>query len=224
VESALDEVATVLKSDYLGLEVINGNESTSWPICMVSFVMVSVANNLSDCSFSQGLMKFIAWSQLNPRVIAGVKSDLNMVPLPFGYKSYRYSRLADGLLILSNPSADNQPMSLDNLRKMIDLMGLVTCNGNRAYDVTMLIGEGLLFNLYPAWMDSYSSSNIELKYFENPTTTAITDLIASTQPTTPPATSAAAATVVCCLSWFHWGGDVILTPLDCLQTLWTLAP
>ncbi len=64
---------------------------------------------------------------------------------------------------------------------MIDLMGLVTCNGNRAFDVTMLIGEGLLFNLYPAWMDAYSSSNVELKYFENPTAVAMTDLHACTQ-------------------------------------------
>ena len=64
---------------------------------------------------------------------------------------------------------------------MIDLMGLVTCNGNRAFDVTMLIGEGLLFNLYPAWMDAYSSSNVELKYFENPTAVAMADLHACTQ-------------------------------------------
>jgi hypothetical protein len=63
---------------------------------------------------------------------------------------------------------------------MIDLMGLVTCNGNRAFDVTMLIGEGLLFNLYPAWMDAYLSSNIKLKYFENPTSLAIADLQACT--------------------------------------------
>ena len=63
---------------------------------------------------------------------------------------------------------------------MIDLMGLVTCNGNRAFDVTMLIGEGVLFNLYPAWMDAYLSSNINLKYFENPTSLAIADLQACT--------------------------------------------
>jgi hypothetical protein len=108
VESALSEVAPNLKSDYLGIEVINGNESASWPICMVSFAMVSVANNLSDCSYTQGLLKFIAWSQLNPRVIAGVKSDLNMVPLPFGYKTYIF---ATPLLvsIFSTNKPTNQP-------------------------------------------------------------------------------------------------------------------
>ncbi|ELR13234.1 uncharacterized protein ACA1_339720 [Acanthamoeba castellanii str. Neff] len=51
VESALNEVTDNLESDYLGLEVINGNNSASWPICMVSFVLVNVSNNLPDCSY-----------------------------------------------------------------------------------------------------------------------------------------------------------------------------
>jgi hypothetical protein len=110
VESALSEVAPNLKSDYLGIEVINGNQSASWPICMVSFAMVSVANNLSDCSYIQGLLKFIAWSQLNPRVIAGVKSDLNMVPLPFGYKTYTFANPPPPLFfIFSTNKPNNAP-------------------------------------------------------------------------------------------------------------------
>jgi hypothetical protein len=178
VESALNEVTGNLQSDYLGLEVINGNNSASWPICMVSFVLVNVSNNLPDCSYIQGLMKFIAWSQLNPRVIAAVKSDLNMVPLPFGYKTYTFAKFPSVTLEVSIFSCKKTNTSI--YRKMIDLMGLVTCNGNRAFDVTMLIGEGVLFNLYPAWMDAYLSSNIELKYFENPTSLAIADLQACT--------------------------------------------
>ena len=98
VEAALDEVIDKLESDYLGLDVINGNNSASWPMCMVSFVLVNVSNNLPDCSYIQGLMKFIAWSQLNPRVIAAVKSDLNMAPLPFGYKKYIFANLPHPLL------------------------------------------------------------------------------------------------------------------------------
>jgi hypothetical protein len=64
--------------------------------------------------------------------------------------------------------------------KMIDLMGLITCNRDRAFDSTLLIGEGLLFNLYPAWMDAYLSSNIQLSYFESATATAISDFQACT--------------------------------------------
>jgi hypothetical protein len=180
VESAFNEVTDKLESDYLGLEVVNGNDSASWPICMVSFAALNVSNKQPDCSYIQGLMKFIAWSQLNPHVIAGVKSDLNMAPLPFGYKTYvlGYPCLLPGSIsILQLTSHNGCPPTH---RKMIDLMGLITCNGNRAFDVTMLIGEGLLFNLYPVWMDAYLSSNVELKYFENPTSLAVADLDACT--------------------------------------------
>jgi hypothetical protein len=55
-------------------------------------------------------------------------------------------------------------------------MGLVTCNQERAFDITLLIGEGLLFNLYTSWMDAFPSSSIQLKYFEASTSAAITDL------------------------------------------------
>lgn len=50
------------------------------------------------------------------------------------------------------------------------------CNGNHVFNVTMLIGKGLLFNLYLVWMDVYLLSNVQLKYFENPTSLAVTDL------------------------------------------------
>ena len=63
---------------------------------------------------------------------------------------------------------------------MIDLMGSIQCNGDRAFANTLLVGEGVFFNLYTSWMDAYLSSNIELKYFENPTALAIADLEACT--------------------------------------------
>jgi hypothetical protein len=63
---------------------------------------------------------------------------------------------------------------------MIDLLGSVECNGNRAFDVTWLIGEGLAFNIYDSWMDNYQSSNILLRYFSKPPSVAIADLDACT--------------------------------------------
>jgi hypothetical protein len=65
---------------------------------------------------------------------------------------------------------------------MIDLMGTVLCNGERAFGLTWLIGEGLAFNLYNTWMSSYQSSNVLLRYFQNPTATAIADLAGRTWP------------------------------------------
>jgi hypothetical protein len=63
---------------------------------------------------------------------------------------------------------------------MIDLLGTVKCNGVRAFAETWLIGEGIEFNLYNAWMDVFTSSNVELRYFENPASVAVADLTACT--------------------------------------------
>ena len=62
--------------------------------------------------------------------------------------------------------------------KMLDVMGKITCNGERAFALTWLVGEGLAFNLYSSWMDAYQSSNILLSYYQNPTSVAISDLAA----------------------------------------------
>ncbi len=63
---------------------------------------------------------------------------------------------------------------------MIDLLGTVKCNGVRAFAETWLIGEGIEFNLYNAWMDVFTSSNVQLRYFANPASVAIADLTACT--------------------------------------------
>jgi hypothetical protein len=63
---------------------------------------------------------------------------------------------------------------------MIDLLGTVKCNGVRAFAETWLIGEGIEFNLYNAWMDVFTSSNVKLRYFENSASVAIADLTACT--------------------------------------------
>jgi hypothetical protein len=88
VTSALGEMTDDIKSDYLGAYVVNGNKSTSWPMCLASFVLIRPESNISDCSYITGLMSFIAWSQLNPHVITEVQDELGLVPLPFGYKTY----------------------------------------------------------------------------------------------------------------------------------------
>jgi hypothetical protein len=59
-------------------------------------------------------------------------------------------------------------------------MGNILCNQDRAFTITWLIGEGLSFNLYTVWMTEYLSSNIRLRYFQNPTSVAIADMSACT--------------------------------------------
>jgi hypothetical protein len=87
VQSAFTEVTGELTSTYLGADALNGNLSTSWPICAVAFMVIPVSVNTTDCSYIQGLLGFAAWSQLNPHIIETVQ-ELGYVPLPFGYKTY----------------------------------------------------------------------------------------------------------------------------------------
>jgi hypothetical protein len=63
---------------------------------------------------------------------------------------------------------------------MIDLLGTIRCNGDRAFTETWLIGEGIEFNVYNAWIAGFTSSNTNLRYFENTAEEAIDNLIACT--------------------------------------------
>lgn len=67
-----------------------------------------------------------------------------------------------------------------NFRKLIDNLGRIICNNERAFKLSWLIGEGLNFNLYTKWMDNYNSANIRLRYFQGATPVAIADMAACT--------------------------------------------
>lgn len=69
-------------------------------------------------------------------------------------------------------------------RKMIDLLGTVTCNGNRAFTLTWLIGEGVAFSLYDTWINAYLSSELRLRVYSNPTNVAKADLAQCALPLT----------------------------------------
>lgn len=87
VQSALTEASNNLTSTYLGVDPINGELPHSWPICSVTFLVVVLNTTSADCSPIQGLLSFVAWSQITPAVISKI-TELSFVPLPFGYKTY----------------------------------------------------------------------------------------------------------------------------------------
>lgn len=153
VTSAMNEVADQLTSSWLGVDVINGNLSTSWPICMITYIVLASSANVSDCTYIHSVLEFVAWSQLNPEVIARIP-EFEFAPLPFGFKT-----------------------------KLIDLMGLIMCNSERAYGQTYLIGEGAQFNVYSAWMQEYASPDIRLRYFPGSDDAALNDLANCTSAT-----------------------------------------
>lgn len=63
---------------------------------------------------------------------------------------------------------------------MVDLLGTITCNGNRGFAQTWLVGEGREFNIYNVWMSVFASSNVKLRYFNNTGAAALADLSACT--------------------------------------------
>ena len=74
----------------MGAGAINGNLSTSWPFTMVNYALLPANATTKDCSFTQGFLAFLGWTQLNSRAVTEVAS-LGYVPLPFGYKTYVHS-------------------------------------------------------------------------------------------------------------------------------------
>ena len=87
MQSALEEVVVDLTASYLGLNVLNGTESTSWPMCLVSYVGVYVLQNIADCSRLKSGLLFLAWSQLTPHVSNQIMA-LGYAPLPFGFQTF----------------------------------------------------------------------------------------------------------------------------------------
>lgn len=71
----------------LGIDVINGNGSNSWPMCMISVFLVRQSTSALDCSPLESLLEFIIWSQLNIHVYNKIQ-ELGYTPLPLGYKAY----------------------------------------------------------------------------------------------------------------------------------------
>jgi hypothetical protein len=92
-------VADEIQADYIGAYVLNGNLSTSWPMCLVTYVGFYQHTNATDCSKMASLMEFVAWSQLNPFVISQVETELSMAPLPFGFKTYDDPSIAHSMLV-----------------------------------------------------------------------------------------------------------------------------
>jgi hypothetical protein len=176
---------------------------------MVNYALLPLNLTTSDCTFIQGFLAFLAWTQLNDRAVAQATS-LGYVPLPFGYKTYAV------LLHLCVRCSITRLWCISpyrtSLRRLIDLMGNIHCNQDRAFTITWLIGEGLSFNLYTVWMAEYLSGNIRLRYFQNPTSIAISDMGACM--------ALPSHVLISCATFAHY---FLWTPFFAGQTTWTLA-
>jgi hypothetical protein len=56
-------------------------------------------------------------------------------------------------------------MAVPFRERLIDLLGTVKCNGQKAHSAEYLIGMGSPISLYTAWAVAYSSVTVKIKYF-----------------------------------------------------------
>ncbi len=55
---------------------------------------------------------------------------------------------------------------------MIDWLGVVQCNGQRAHSAQYLVGTGTPLSIHMAWSVAYSSAEVRVKYFASTATQA----------------------------------------------------
>jgi hypothetical protein len=87
VESAMEEVYDLVNAGNLAVDVMNGSQPTSWPMCMLSFAVFFTNQSRADCSQLTEFISFFAWAQLNQRAEELMRS-LGYSPLSLAYKAY----------------------------------------------------------------------------------------------------------------------------------------
>lgn len=87
VSLALGEAVAMISSSYMGTGAVNGNLLTLWPLTMVNYALLLLNLTTLDCTFIQGFLAFLGWTQLNNCAVTQAML-LGYMPLPFGYKMY----------------------------------------------------------------------------------------------------------------------------------------
>ena len=57
------------------------------------------------------------------------------------------------------------PLDIAYRRYLIDVMGTITCNGDRASSSAYVLGLGGPLPVYTAWASEYTDTALKLKYF-----------------------------------------------------------
>jgi hypothetical protein len=65
------------------------------------------------------------------------------------------------------------PLDTAYRRNLIDLMGTILCNGDRASGSAYVIGLGGPLPVYTSWASEYTDSSLKLKYFSSDALTSI---------------------------------------------------
>jgi hypothetical protein len=88
VESAISEVSEKL-TDSMTINVANGQQRGSWPMCMLHYLAVRSNASTSDCLGINSLLYFTAWTQLTPMAVTKSR-ELGYAPLSLSFKAYLF--------------------------------------------------------------------------------------------------------------------------------------
>ncbi|ELR15343.1 uncharacterized protein ACA1_087190, partial [Acanthamoeba castellanii str. Neff] len=120
VESAISEVSEKL-TDSMTINVANGQQRGSWPMCMLHYLAVRSNASTSDCLGINSLLYFTAWTQLTPMAVTKSR-ELGYAPLSLSFKA-----------------------------KLINNFQKVACNGEKVFDSALLIGTGVRTISFSSW-------------------------------------------------------------------------
>jgi len=116
------------------VSLVGGNGTATWPLCAFSLVVLSTNVTANNCYYVGFATNFVAYGLTMQQAVADVEA-LGLYTVP--------PRFA---------------------RNVIDLMGLVQCNGQRAFTSTVLVGSGTPMPAYSMWAFSYENDNVTVDY------------------------------------------------------------
>ncbi len=135
VQAAMDSVRPDPNVTHLGVNIFDSSSSNSWPLSYITYATIYQNITTDDCTAVQELLLFYSWTHLNDQAFT-LMEQTGHVPLTAYY-----------------------------IRYMIDSLGTITCNGERAYPQATLIGIGGAFSIFPKWASNFESRAFKMKYF-----------------------------------------------------------
>nr|WIL05220.1 serine/threonine kinase [Pithovirus mammoth] len=121
----------------LTVNMIDAPGNNSWPMIYVLFYAMSNNFFQVDCTRATELMNFVAWTVTNNQA-ARIATSHGFVPL-------------ENSLI----------------KRVIDELGTVKCNGQRSFNTEFLVGIGSPMSIITTWASLWTSSATKIKYYDS---------------------------------------------------------
>ncbi len=168
----------------------------SWPMSFLTFFLLSANQTRDDCSYLEELLRFVSWTQLNDNT-ALTANQLGYTPLSNPLRKYATSPYSSSFFDSFSSifyilySFDKWFSNLCSLllllhhivlfiRRLIDALGEFTCNGYKAFNISVLTGLGTPMAVMGVLADAFVSNSFSLKQFGSNSATALQELAGCT--------------------------------------------